>query len=90
MGSDETLQTKSYDLSLSPYETAMEALSSLITRQKRGDMSNMDEKYGKLDRMRMYVKVTGFLLFFSVLLAVLLFGLAIVVGEVENLQKISV
>ncbi|KAL6953702.1 tetrahydrofolate synthase, partial [Sarracenia purpurea var. burkii] len=38
------------------YETAMEALSSLITRQKRGDRSVIGGKYGKLDRMLMYIK----------------------------------
>lgn len=40
------------------YETAMEALSSLITRQKRGDRSSVGGKYGKLERMQMYLKVT--------------------------------
>jgi len=39
------------------YETAMEALSSLITRQKRGTPSSIIPKYGKLDRMQMYLKV---------------------------------
>ncbi|GAB2230989.1 hypothetical protein Drorol1_Dr00027272 [Drosera rotundifolia] len=33
------------------YEKAMEALSSLITRQKCGDKSNIGGKYGKLERM---------------------------------------
>ena len=42
----------------SSYEMAMEALSSLITRQKRGDRSSVGGKYGKLDRMLMYLKVT--------------------------------
>lgn len=47
------------DLPLSnSYETAMEALSSLITRQKRGTPSSVGGKYGKLDRMQMYLKVT--------------------------------
>lgn len=41
----------------SSYETAMEALSSLITRQKRGEKSNIGGKYSKLDRMSMYIKV---------------------------------
>ncbi|XP_057487280.1 folylpolyglutamate synthase [Actinidia eriantha] len=43
----------------SAYETAMEALSSLITRQKRGDRSAIGGKYGKLDRMLMYLKILG-------------------------------
>ncbi|KAM7530032.1 hypothetical protein LguiB_033442 [Lonicera macranthoides] len=48
------------ELSLSSsYETAMEALSSLITRQKRGEKSNIGGKYSKLDRMSMYVKILG-------------------------------
>lgn len=42
----------------SSYEMAMEALSSLITRQKRGDRSPVGSKYEKLDRMLMYLKVT--------------------------------
>ncbi|KAF2308121.1 hypothetical protein GH714_035490 [Hevea brasiliensis] len=46
------------DLPLSnSYGTAMEALSSLITRQKRGTPSSIGGKYGKLDRMQMYLKV---------------------------------
>ncbi|CAK9153534.1 unnamed protein product, partial [Ilex paraguariensis] len=40
----------------SAYETAMEVLSSLITRQKRGTRSAVDGKYKKLDRMLMYIK----------------------------------
>ncbi|XP_048236266.1 folylpolyglutamate synthase isoform X2 [Ricinus communis] len=39
------------------YETAMQALSSLITRQKRGSPSSIPGKYGKLDRMRIYLKI---------------------------------
>ena len=42
----------------SSYEMAMEALSSLITSQKRGGRSSVSGKYGKLDRMSMYLKVT--------------------------------
>lgn len=43
---------------LSPaYETAMEALSSLITRQKRSDRSPVKGKYEKMERMQMYVKI---------------------------------
>lgn len=41
------------------YEKAMEALSSLITRQKRGDKSNIGGKYGKLERMEMYLQILG-------------------------------
>lgn len=59
MGSNVVVKERSQDLHLSSsYETAMEALSSLITRQKRGDKSNICGKYGKLDRMLMYLKVT--------------------------------
>lgn len=43
----------------SAYEAAMEALSSLITRQKRCDRSPVKGKYGKLERMLMYVKILG-------------------------------
>ncbi|XP_012085952.1 folylpolyglutamate synthase isoform X2 [Jatropha curcas] len=39
------------------YETAMEALSSLITRPKRGIQSSIGGKYGKLDRMHVYLKI---------------------------------
>lgn len=42
----------------SSYENAMEALSSLITRQKRGEKSHIGGRYGKLERMSMYLKVT--------------------------------
>lgn len=42
----------------SSYETAMEALSSLITSKKRGDKSSVGGKYGKLERMSEYLKVT--------------------------------
>ncbi|KAL9256579.1 Folylpolyglutamate synthase-like protein, partial [Drosera capensis] len=41
------------------YGKAMEALSSLITRQKRGDKSNIGGKYGKLERMEMYLQILG-------------------------------
>ena len=47
------------DLALSSsYENAMETLSTLITRQKRGEPSNLGGTYGKLERMSMYLKVT--------------------------------
>ncbi|XP_065856142.1 folylpolyglutamate synthase isoform X2 [Euphorbia lathyris] len=39
------------------YETAMEALSSLITRPKRGIHSPFVSKYEKLDRMLMYLEI---------------------------------
>lgn len=46
------------DLPLSSsYESAMEALSSLITRKNRGEKSSVRGKYGKLERMSMYLKV---------------------------------
>lgn len=44
----------------SSYEKAMEALSSLITRQKRGGNSSLGGTYGKLERMSMYLKVAYF------------------------------
>lgn len=40
------------------YDTAMEALSSLITTKRRGDVPTISNKYTKLERMEMYVKVT--------------------------------
>ncbi|XP_021911290.1 folylpolyglutamate synthase-like, partial [Carica papaya] len=43
----------------SSYEKAMEALSSLITRQKRGGNSSLGGTYGKLERMSMYLKILG-------------------------------
>nr|TKR98834.1 hypothetical protein D5086_0000199180 [Populus alba] len=39
------------------YEAALEALSSLIRQQKRGDQKTIGGKYGKLDRMQMYLKI---------------------------------
>ncbi|XP_073149629.1 folylpolyglutamate synthase-like [Henckelia pumila] len=41
----------------SAYDTAMEALSSLITQKKRGDVSPSRGKYNKLDRMLKYIKI---------------------------------
>ena len=41
----------------SSYESAMEALSSLITSKKRGDKLTVGGKYGKLERMRIYLEV---------------------------------
>ncbi|XP_017178025.3 folylpolyglutamate synthase isoform X3 [Malus domestica] len=43
----------------SSYESAMEALSSLITCKKRGDTSSVGGKYGKLERMSIYLKILG-------------------------------
>lgn len=40
------------------YDSAMEALSSLITTKRRGDVPTRSNKYSKLERMEMYVKVT--------------------------------
>ncbi|KAF8043900.1 hypothetical protein BT93_A2018 [Corymbia citriodora subsp. variegata] len=48
------------DLPLSSsYEAAMEALSSLITRQKRGDRTPVGGKFGKLERMSVYLRILG-------------------------------
>ncbi|CAA0812795.1 Folylpolyglutamate synthase [Striga hermonthica] len=43
----------------SSYDAAMEALSSLISGKKRGDGSAVSDKYSKLERMSMYVKILG-------------------------------
>ncbi|CAN6719110.1 unnamed protein product [Malus baccata var. baccata] len=43
----------------SSYESAMEALSSLITSKKRGDSPSVGGKYGKLERMLIYLKLLG-------------------------------
>lgn len=57
-GSNVVTKENLSDLPLSSaYEAAMEALSSLITRQKRGDKTPVGGTYGKLDRMLMYIKV---------------------------------
>ncbi|KAK3021337.1 hypothetical protein RJ639_047080 [Escallonia herrerae] len=54
------IEEDSQALPLSPaYESAMEALSSLITLQKRGQKSDIGGKYKKLDRMSMYTKILG-------------------------------
>lgn len=39
------------------YDAAMDALSSLITSKRRGDGPSVSNKYNKLERMEMYVKV---------------------------------
>ncbi|XP_043692352.1 folylpolyglutamate synthase-like [Telopea speciosissima] len=64
MRSDEVAERSFQDFPLSSsYETAMEALSSLIYRQKRGDKSSIDGitscRYGKLERMHIYLKMLG-------------------------------
>ncbi|XP_026414638.1 folylpolyglutamate synthase-like isoform X2 [Papaver somniferum] len=60
MGSGGVLRANSNELPLSSsYESAMEALSSLITRQKRGEKSNINGKYEKMERMQMYLKILG-------------------------------
>ncbi|KAK6127228.1 hypothetical protein DH2020_039027 [Rehmannia glutinosa] len=41
------------------YEIAMEALSSLISRKKRGDSCAVGGKYKKLERMLMYIEILG-------------------------------
>ncbi|XP_056158751.1 folylpolyglutamate synthase isoform X5 [Syzygium oleosum] len=43
----------------SSYEAAMEALSSLITRQNRGDRTPVAGKFGKLERMSIYLRILG-------------------------------
>ncbi|XP_057982667.1 folylpolyglutamate synthase isoform X2 [Malania oleifera] len=58
MGSNVIIKEHSQDEPFSSsYETAMEALSSLITCQKRGDKPATDNKYEKLDRMLIYLKI---------------------------------
>ncbi|KAI3412522.1 uncharacterized protein J3R85_017221 [Psidium guajava] len=43
----------------SSYEAAMEALSSLITRQKRADRTPVGGKFEKLERMSIYLRILG-------------------------------
>ncbi|KAK4773035.1 hypothetical protein SAY87_028054 [Trapa incisa] len=43
----------------SSYEAAMEALSSLITRQNRKDRSSVGGKFGQLERMSIYLEIMG-------------------------------
>ncbi|XP_043723302.1 folylpolyglutamate synthase-like isoform X2 [Telopea speciosissima] len=63
MRSDEVAERNLQGLPLPSYETAMEALSSLIYREKRGDRSSIDGttsgRYSKLQRMRIYLKMLG-------------------------------
>ncbi|XAR69898.1 Tetrahydrofolate synthase [Bertholletia excelsa] len=60
LGSKVVNKEKLQDFPLSStYEMTMEALSSLITRQKRGDKSPILSKYDKLERMSMYIKILG-------------------------------
>ncbi|KAK4767431.1 hypothetical protein SAY86_015181 [Trapa natans] len=57
---DDNFKNNEQDFSLSlSYEAAMEALSSLITRQNRKDRSSVGGKYGKLERMSIYLKIMG-------------------------------
>ncbi|XP_073317417.1 folylpolyglutamate synthase-like isoform X2 [Primulina huaijiensis] len=58
MGGNMLTEENLYNLHLpSAYDTAMEALSSLITQKKRGDGSPIRGKYNKMDRMLMYIKI---------------------------------
>ncbi|XP_042514292.1 folylpolyglutamate synthase-like isoform X3 [Macadamia integrifolia] len=62
MRSDEVAERSFQDLPpSSSYETAMEALSSLIYSVKHGDRSSIDGttsgRYGKLERMHIYLKM---------------------------------
>ncbi|PON64548.1 Folylpolyglutamate synthetase [Trema orientale] len=59
---ESNVNTKEYfeDLPLaSSYESAMGALSSLITGQRRGEKSSIQSKYEKLERMSMYLQILG-------------------------------
>ncbi|KAK2651949.1 hypothetical protein Ddye_011805 [Dipteronia dyeriana] len=59
---DSNVEIEDYqpDLALSSaYENAMETLSTLITRQKRGQQTNIGGTYGKQERMSMYLKILG-------------------------------
>ena len=59
LGSNGFVKEHLQDFSVpSSYETAMEALSSLITSQKRGAKSSVGGTYRKLERMSEYLKVT--------------------------------
>ncbi|PRQ44926.1 putative tetrahydrofolate synthase [Rosa chinensis] len=58
MQSNVVVKEHSEDLPLtSSYESAMEALSSLIISKRRGDGSSVGGKYEKLERMTMYLKI---------------------------------
>lgn len=58
MGGNMLTEENLYNLHLpSAYDTAMEALSSLITQKKRGDGSPVRGKYNKMERMLMYIKI---------------------------------
>ena len=56
-GSNVVTDGQSHSFSLSSYETAMEKLSSLITRQRRGEKPPIPNK---LERMSMYLKVLNY------------------------------
>ncbi|KAI3472240.1 hypothetical protein Pfo_029728 [Paulownia fortunei] len=60
MANNTMIEENTHNLHLpSTYDTAMAALSSLITSKKRGDRSAISDKYNKLDRMLMYIKILG-------------------------------
>ncbi|XP_056177610.1 folylpolyglutamate synthase-like isoform X5 [Syzygium oleosum] len=60
MENELTFKGNCQDLPLSSsYEAAMEALSSLITRQNRGDRTPVAGKFGKLERMSIYLRILG-------------------------------
>ncbi|KAK7817394.1 folylpolyglutamate synthase [Quercus suber] len=60
LGSNGVVKEHLQDFSIpSSYETAMEALSSLITSQKRGAKSSVGGTYRKLERMSEYLKILG-------------------------------
>ncbi|KAK4580811.1 hypothetical protein RGQ29_024455 [Quercus rubra] len=60
LGSNGVVKEHLQDFSVpSSYETAMEALSSLITSQKRGTKSSVGGTYRKLERMSEYLKILG-------------------------------
>ncbi|XP_021744544.1 folylpolyglutamate synthase-like isoform X1 [Chenopodium quinoa] len=57
---NEVIEECSWEFSHSrSYETAMEALSSLITGRKRGERPSIRGKYSKLERMTMYLQILG-------------------------------
>ncbi|PKI31603.1 folylpolyglutamate synthase isoform X3 [Punica granatum] len=59
-GTDEIFKNGMQDSYISSsYEAAMEALSSLITRQNRKDRSPVGGKYEKLERMSIYLEILG-------------------------------
>ncbi|KAK6127267.1 hypothetical protein DH2020_038993 [Rehmannia glutinosa] len=59
MDSDLMIEENTEKYNHHAYEIAMDALSSLISRKKRGDSSVVGGKYKKLERMLMYIKILG-------------------------------